>query len=67
MLNGYQPPTEICNLELPPLKDIDPIQHYRVISTHPIYDTLGNLQTVNSNYATKGSFGNEKQKKFNFR
>ena len=48
MLNGYQPPTELCNLELPPLKDIDPIQHYRVISTHPIYDTLGNLQTINS-------------------
>ena len=48
MLNGYQPPTEFCNLELPPLKDIDPIQYYRVISTHPIYDTLENLQTLNS-------------------
>ena len=53
MLNGYQPPTELCNLELPPLKDIDPIQHYRVISTHPIYDTLGNLQTLNSTMLQK--------------
>ena len=42
MLNGYQPPTELSNLELPPLKDIDPIQHYRIISIHPIYGTLGN-------------------------
>ena len=47
MLNRYKPPTELCNLELPSLEDIDPIQHYRVISTHPIYDTLGNLQTLN--------------------
>ena len=53
MLNGYQPPTEICNLELSPLKDIDPIQPYRVINTHPIYDTLGNLQTVNSTMLQK--------------
>ena len=53
MLNGYQPPTELCNLELPPLKDIDPIQHYRVISTHPIYDTLENLQTLNSTMLQK--------------
>ena len=53
MLNGYQPPTELCNLELPPLKDIDPIQHYRVISSHPIYGTLGNLQTLNSTMLQK--------------
>ena len=46
-------PTELCNLELPPLKDIDPIQHYRVISIHPIYDTLGNLQTLNSTMLQK--------------
>ena len=53
MLNGYQLPTELCNLELSPLKDIDRIQHYRVISTHPIYDTLGNLQTLNSTLLQK--------------
>ena len=53
MLNGYQPPTELCNLELPSLEDIDPIQNYRVISTHPIYDTLGNLQTLNSTMLQK--------------
>ena len=47
MLNGYQPPTELCNLELPPLKDVDPIQHYGIISVHPIYGTFGNLQTLN--------------------
>ena len=57
-------PIELCNLELPPLEDIEPIQHYRVISTNPIYDTLGNLQALNST-VTKGSFGNERQKKFN--
>ena len=53
MLIGYQPPTELCNLELPPLEDIDPIQHYRVISTHPIYDTLRNLQAYNSTMLQK--------------
>ena len=53
MLNGYQLPTELCNLELPPLKDIYPIQHYRVTSIHPIYDTLGNLQTINSTMLQK--------------
>ena len=53
MLNGYQPPTELCNLELPPLEDIDPIQHYRVISIHPIYDTLGNLQALHSTMLQK--------------
>ena len=53
MLNGYQPPTELCNLELPPLKDIDPIQHYRIISVHPIYGTFGNLQTLNSTMLQK--------------
>ena len=40
-------PTELCYLELPPLEDIDPIQHYRVRSTHPICDTLANLQALN--------------------
>ena len=53
MLNGYQPPTELCNLELPPLKDVDPIQHYRIISVHPIYGTFGNLQTLNSTMLQK--------------
>ena len=53
MLNGYQLPTKLCNLELPPLEDIDPIQHYRVISTHPIYDTLGKLQALNSTMLEK--------------
>ena len=53
MLNGYQPPTELCNLELPPLIGIDPIQHYRIISIHPIYGTLGNLQTLNSTMLQK--------------
>ena len=48
MLNGYQPPTELCTLELPPLEAIDPIQHYRIISAHPIYDTLEDLQALNS-------------------
>ena len=53
MLNGYQPPTELCNLELPPLKDVDPIQHYGIISVHPIYGTFGNLQTLNSTMLQK--------------
>ena len=53
MLNGYQPPTELCNLELPPLKDVDPIQHYEIISVHPIYGTFGNLQTLNSTMLQK--------------
>ena len=53
MLNGYQPPTELCDLELPPLKDVDPIQHYGIISVHPIYGTFGNLQTLNSTMLQK--------------
>ena len=53
MLNGHQHQTELCNLELPPLKDIDPIQHYRIISVHPIYGTLGNLQNLNSTMLQK--------------
>ena len=48
ILNGYQPPTELCNLELPPLKDVDPTQYYGIISVHPVYGTYGNLQTLNS-------------------
>ena len=62
-----QPPTELCNLELPPLKDIDPIQHHRAISTHPIYDTLGNLQTINSTMLQKALLEMKNKKKFNFR
>ena len=53
MLNEYQPPTELFNLELPPFEDIDPIQHYRAISTHPICGTLGNLQALNSTMLQK--------------
>ena len=51
--DGYQPSTELCNLEFPPLKAIDPIQHYRIISTHPIYDTLEGLQALNSSMLPK--------------
>ena len=53
MLNGYQPPTELCNLELPSLETIDPIKHYRIISAHPIYDTLEGLQALNSTMLQK--------------
>ena len=53
MLNGYQPPIELCNLELHPFEVIDPIQHYRKISTHPIYDTLEGLQALNSSMLQK--------------
>ena len=53
MLNGYQPPTELCTLELPPLEVIDPIQHCRIISAHPISDTLEDLQALNSSMSQK--------------
>ena len=48
MLNGYQPPSELCSLTLPPLQEIDPIQNYRIIDSHPIYDSLESLQVLNS-------------------
>ena len=35
------------------IDDIDPIQHYRIISIHPLYGTLGNLQTLNSTMLQK--------------
>ena len=63
MLNEYQPPTELCNLELPPLGDIDPIQHRRVISTNPIHATLGNLQTFNSTMLQKALLEMKDKKK----
>ena len=53
MLNGYQPLTELFSLELPPLETIDPIKHYRIISAHPIYDTLEGLQALNSTMLEK--------------
>ena len=53
MLNGYQPPTELCNLELSPLETIDPIKHYRIISTHPINDTFEGLQALHSTMLEK--------------
>ena len=53
MLNGYQPPSELCSLTLPPLQEIDPVQNYRIIDSHPIYDSLESLQVLNSTMFAK--------------
>ena len=55
---------QLCNLELPPLEAIDPIKHYRIISAHPIYDTLEGLQALNSTMLEKALLDMKDQTNF---